>query len=389
MSASVPPPNDRLSETIGKLRHFCQLEVQSGWRYCDADLTVPPVNICNWPVAKLNEKKHIAWPAGKQVWHLGQQFIIPNNLHGYPVVGLRLLLGLTWWAQDAQIFVNGELVGQGDLFDCRDRVLLSSSANPGDEFLVVLRLVSPGHDAGALVRSVCLYEAADPACFDPGFVADELEILQNFLQNCLVRNWRMLNSQYLSTEIVAARSLAVKGEKLKSAIALAVELIDWSALPDREKFDRSLSVLRRRLLGYLREFCGDFDGGTAENAEDAEGGRREEVFEVGDNGNPASIYIGEVGDRTSIYMGKIYLLGHAHLDLAWLWPVAETWEAAQRTFESVLQLQSEFPELIFAIQLRHFMLGLKNTDRTYLQQLKNRWRPVAGRLWAGCGWNRI
>ncbi|TAE52690.1 MAG: hypothetical protein EAZ88_14400, partial [Oscillatoriales cyanobacterium] len=39
--------------------------------------------------------------------------------------------------------------------------------------------------------------------------------------------------------------------------------------------------------------------------------------------------------HTSIYIGKIYLVGHAHLDLAWLWPVPETWEAAERTFESV------------------------------------------------------
>ncbi|MCU0546375.1 MAG: hypothetical protein MUE44_30130 [Oscillatoriaceae cyanobacterium Prado104] len=389
MSASASPPNNRISETVKKMRRLCQLEVQSGWRYCNADLAVPPVNICNWSVAKLNEKGHIAWPAGKQVLHLGQQLIIPDNLHGYPVAGLRLLLGLTWWAEDAQIFVNGELVGRGDLFDCRDRVLLSSFANPGDEFLVILRLVSPGHDAGALVRSICLYEAADPVCFDPAFVAAELEILQN----SIARNSKIINSQYPPTEIVADRSLTVKGEKLQSELDLAVELIDWSALPDREKFDRSLSVLRRCLLGYLRDFfegfddrtaegtegaegerreevfdvgeigsatsiyigefgkqtsaSGNFDDRTAEGTEGAEGERREEVFDVGEIGSAKSIYIGEFGELTSIYMGKIYLLGHAHLDLAWLWPIEETWEAAQRTFESVLQLQAEFPELIF------------------------------------------
>jgi alpha-mannosidase len=41
------------------------------------------------------------------------------------------------------------------------------------------------------------------------------------------------------------------------------------------------------------------------------------------------------------------MLGHAHLDLAWLWTVSETWEVAQRTFESVLKLQQEFSELTF------------------------------------------
>ncbi|MEG5172842.1 alpha-mannosidase [Microcoleus sp. B3-D7] len=343
MSASVSPTSNNISATVEKLRRLSQVEVQSGWRFCDSDSAVSSVNICNKPIAELNAKGHIAWPSGKQVLYLGQQFVIPDNLHGYPVVGLRLLLGLTWWAEDAQIFVNGELVGQGDLFDFADRVLLSSSANPGDEFLVILRLVSPGHDNGALVRSICLYEAADSSCFDPGFVAAELEILQNSLS----RNLENLNCQYLSTETIASRPLFVKGETLKSEIDLAMDLIDWSAVGDREKFDRSLSVLRHNLLGYLRAFSGDLDEGTTEGAEGAEGGRREEVSEVEENGNATSIYIGESGELTSIYTGKIYLVGHAHLDLAWLWPVPETWEAAKRTFESVLKLQSEFPDLIF------------------------------------------
>ncbi len=332
MTAAVPPASNNIFEVVEKLRRLSQVEVQSGWRYCDSDSAFSAeVNICNWPAAELNEKGHIAWPGGKQVLHLGQRLVIPNTLHGYPLTGLRLLLGLTWWAEDARIFVNGELVGQGDLFDCADRVLLSPSAAGGDEFLVILRLVSPGHDAGALVRSVCLYEAADSACFDPGFVAAELEILQNSLAG----NSQILNSQYLPNEIVADRPMLVKGERLKSAIDLAVGLIDWSALPDRAKFDRSLSILRQTLLGYLRNFSGDFDRGTAEDAEGAEEGEKREVFGIGESGS------------TSIYIGKICLLGHAHLDLAWLWPIGETWEAAERTFESVLKLQSEFPDLIF------------------------------------------
>ncbi|MEG4404418.1 alpha-mannosidase [Microcoleus sp. MON2_D5] len=343
MSASVSPASNNISATVEKLRRLSQVEVQSGWRYCDSDSAVSSVNICNSPVAELNGKGHIAWPSGKQVLYLGQQFVIPDNLHGYPVAGLRLLLGLTWWAEDAQIFVNGELVGQGDLFDFADRVLLSSSANPGDEFLVILRLVSPGHDNGALVRSICLYEAADSSCIDPGFVAAELEILQN----SLTRNLENVNSQYLSTETLANRPMFVKGETLKSEIDLAMDLIDWSVVGDRGKFDRSLSVLRHNLLGYIRAFSGDLDEGTAEGAEGAEGGRKDEVFEVRENSNSTSIYIGESGELASIYTGKIYLVGHAHLDLAWLWPVPETWQAAKRTFESVLKLQSEFPDLIF------------------------------------------
>ena len=339
----MSPASNNISKVVDKLRRLSQVEVQSGWRYGDSDCAVSSVSICNWPVAELNGKGHIAWPSGKQIVYLGQQFVIPDNLHGYPIIGLRLLLSLTWWAEDAQIFVNGELVGQGDLFDCADRVLLSSSVNPGDEFLVILRLVSPGHDCGALVRSICLYEAADSACFDPGFVAAELEILQNSLSGNLAN----LNSQYLPTEIIDDRAITVKGEMLKSQIDLALHSIDWSVVCDRQKFDRSLSVLRHNLLGYLRAFSADLDDGTAEGTEGTEREGKNQISDVRESGSTTSIYIGESCSLKSIYKGKIYLVGHAHLDLAWLWPVPETWEAAERTFESVLKLQSEFPDLIF------------------------------------------
>ena len=47
-------------------------------------------------------------------------------------------------------------------------------------------------------------------------------------------------------------------------------------------------------------------------------------------------------------LGSIHWLGHAHLDLAWLWPVADTWLAAERTFRSVLDLMARWPDLRFA-----------------------------------------
>ena len=188
-------------------------------------------------------------------------------------------------------------------------------------------------------------------------MADELEILQNLLSG----NLQNLNSQYLPTENIVGRAFVVKGERLKSEVELAVGLIDWSVVCDRQKFDRLLSNLRQNLLGYLRIFQ---DVLTAEGAEGAEGekekiflgiGKRDDriaVTQFPDVSNFSekgytSIYIGESNGKSSIYKGKIYLLGHAHLDLAWLWPVEETWEAAERTFESALKLQSEFPDLIF------------------------------------------
>ncbi|MFE1748620.1 alpha-mannosidase [Coleofasciculus sp. H7-2] len=274
----VTPSCSLLSEAIEKLSAMTQVNVQTRWRYCAADLTADTVNQSDlgndWSSVELNPKGHIAWQAGQKVLWLSQKLIIPQDLHLYPLSGLALRLVLTWWAQDAQIFVNGVKVQAGDLFDCSTRVLLSPAVTPGEEITVALRLVSPGHDDGALVRSRCIYEFTTDDKIEPGFVADELAVLQRYLKT-------------------------FEPEKL-DILASAVAEIDWTALPDGQKFERSLSTLRQNLLNTL---------GSIES--------------------------------------KICLLGHAHLDLAWLWPVSDTWEAAQRTFASVLKLLQEFPNLTF------------------------------------------
>ncbi|MCY7385781.1 MAG: hypothetical protein LH628_25095 [Microcoleus sp. CAN_BIN18] len=79
MNASVSPAINNISKVVEKLRRLSQVEVQSGWRYGDSDSAVSSLSICNWPVAELNGKGHIAWPSGKQVVCLGQQLIIPDN----------------------------------------------------------------------------------------------------------------------------------------------------------------------------------------------------------------------------------------------------------------------------------------------------------------------
>ncbi len=38
------------------------------------------------------------------------------------------------------------------------------------------------------------------------------------------------------------------------------------------------------------------------------------------------------------------IIGHSHIDTAWLWPLAETWRKCARTFSSVLTLMDRYPE---------------------------------------------
>ena len=81
--------------------------------------------------------------------------------------------------------------------------------------------------------------------------------------------------------------------------------------------------------------------------------------------------------------GGLHWVGHAHLDLAWLWPVADTWQAAERTFRSALQLMERFPELHFAHStpaLYEWMERHRPALFARIQQAsrRGRWEPING-----------
>ncbi|MBD2385568.1 alpha-mannosidase [Cylindrospermum sp. FACHB-282] len=284
MTPAVSSSSSKLiSEAIEKLRSCCQVNIQSTWLHRESDSVITAIaasDLSNWQPVELNAKGHIAWTGGKTVLWLVQKLVVPQNLQGYPLAGLSLRLALVWWADSAEIYVNGELVLEGDLFDCSPRVLLSQGVSPGEEFVVALRLVSPGHDQGALVRSLFVYESMDYNIPDPGFVADELAVVQLYLER------------------FSPEKLAVLAEGVREVTNRQDAKEEWE---EWEEWEKSVLSLRENLIQ----------------------------------------------SKIQSLKSKIYLLGHAHLDLAWLWPVSETWNAAQRTFESVLRLQVDFPELIF------------------------------------------
>ena len=209
-----------IQSAVERLRSLTQHTVQSSWHLFQVDPSraarddAQALNSelwAQWPIAPLNKRQHIAWPQGRQVIWLGQRLQIPRHLNGYPVKGLLLRLSLTWWAEDSQIFVNGAQVQCGDLYDCSARILLTTAAEPGEEIEVAIRLVSPGHDDGALVKSVMVYETTvsplrPPSSNgknkvpllspleegeegdinlvpEPGFVADELAVLAHYLHS--------------------------------------------------------------------------------------------------------------------------------------------------------------------------------------------------------------
>ncbi|MEM9979522.1 MAG: alpha-mannosidase, partial [Cyanobacteria bacterium P01_D01_bin.2] len=182
MNTSTPV----LVDLIQELRAYSQQEVQGQWRWRTHEVGMTLAQVMaegsQWEIAPLNERHHIAWPQHTGVW-LYQRYTVPCQLHGYTLGGLSLRLATAWWAESAQLYINGEFVQAGDLFDFFTRFCLGEAVTPGQSFVVVLRLTSPKHDAGALVRSHLIYEAPNhPLSPEPGFVADELQILQSYLQ---------------------------------------------------------------------------------------------------------------------------------------------------------------------------------------------------------------
>ena len=176
--------NSQIINAIEQLRQLSQINVQTNWRSHLTDLPIfeaTKSNLLDWKTVELNAKGHIDWAAGKVLW-LSQKFVIPQSLNGYPIAGLALRLVLIWWADSAQIYINGELVQEGDLFDCSTRVLLSPSVIPGEVITVTLRLVSPSHDHGALVKSLCVYESNNNERLEAGFIADELAVLHKYIE---------------------------------------------------------------------------------------------------------------------------------------------------------------------------------------------------------------
>jgi alpha-mannosidase len=85
------------------------------------------------------------------------------------------------------------------------------------------------------------------------------------------------------------------------------------------------------------------------------------------------------GSRTH----ELAAIGHAHLDTAWLWPLAETWRKAQRTFTTQLALMRDYPEHRFACSSAQHYAWVKERDPELYEQIRARvregqWVPVGG-----------
>ena len=100
-------------------------------------------------------------------------------------------------------------------------------------------------------------------------------------------------------------------------------------------------------------------------------------------------------DRTRVLISKLLkvrnggmchelsAVGHAHIDTAWLWPVAEAYRKTVRTFSSVVRQMDEYPEFLFACSqaYQYACIERQNPDLFKLIREKvdaGQWIPVGG-----------
>lgn len=77
--------------------------------------------------------------------------------------------------------------------------------------------------------------------------------------------------------------------------------------------------------------------------------------------------------------------GHAHIDTAWLWPIAETHRKAARTFSSQVDLIERYPDYIFSASSPAQYKWVKKEHPELYKKIKKavrsgRWEPVGG-MW--------
>ncbi|KZN23130.1 hypothetical protein A4G99_16680 [Haladaptatus sp. R4] len=89
--------------------------------------------------------------------------------------------------------------------------------------------------------------------------------------------------------------------------------------------------------------------------------------------------------RSDLTGYDITAVGHAHIDLAWLWPWSETTRKGARSFSNVLKLMEEYPEFTFLQSQPHLYEFVRNRYPSIFERIESQidtgtWQPT-GALW--------
>jgi alpha-mannosidase len=239
VSAQQPFPNQKTTDpyrpTLDRLESLTTLPL-SEWRF-HTDVPHPEdssLDDSGWGTARVGDK----WSIGSRV--LRRWIEIPEKINGYAVLGARVKLDLRFdfmWNNNGpvmiSVFSNGSLVSRGD-DDMQLPIPLTNNAQPGQKFLIAVRIDSPDVET----RFDHAQLSIEPAASRP-------------------------DPAILRMEILAARPMIVAYEEGRTErqqqLDAAVKAIDFSPLDkdDQAGFDASLRQAQSKLQllnPWLKQF---------------------------------------------------------------------------------------------------------------------------------------
>ncbi|PTY03375.1 hypothetical protein DB346_05700 [Verrucomicrobia bacterium LW23] len=82
-------------------------------------------------------------------------------------------------------------------------------------------------------------------------------------------------------------------------------------------------------------------------------------------------------------MFELSMIGHAHIDTAWLWPLAETWRKCERSFSSAVAYMKDYPEYRFSCSQAYQYDIIAKRNPVLYSKIKaavkaGQWVPVGG-----------
>lgn len=213
--------SDPNKTTLDRLNALTFVELKD-WRYT-ADLPHPEdpsLDDGSWQTMQPGEK----WSNGARV--LRRWVELPEKINGYPIAKCHVRLNLVFSSDEdlsITVFNNGSIVYRGDE-DMQQPILLSETAQPGQKFLIAVRV--DAHTVQTGLRQSELTIETPEGRIDPNFLREE---------------------------ILAARPLiaayAAGNEQRQGQLDAAVKSIDFSLLDrgDTAGFETSLSKAQAQL----------------------------------------------------------------------------------------------------------------------------------------------
>jgi alpha-mannosidase len=142
-------------------------------------------------------------------------------------------------------------------------------------------------------------------------------------------------------------------------------------LPDRE-FDQFWHDVR-----ILVELVTELPEGDPRSARVIAGLERAcnllDLPRIGDSWKAAQPLLDELlAERAAPHAHSVSMVGHAHLDTAWLWPLRETIRKCARTFSTVLALMDRYPEYRFVVSQAQHLAWMRDHYPDLWERMKVR-----------------